>query len=205
MKIGIDIDDTITNTFKIGMKYAEEFTKNYCGRTYTDINERLGNIKTHRYWQEIFEWNSEEEEQFLKNYYPKIAEEMEIKEEVHEIINQLYPKNEIFFITARLEEERVITEELLRKNHIPFHGLCLARPKLEVCQENGIDIFIDDSYENCKSVSSNNIKTYLMDNVTNGNINDNNIERVYGWNDLYQKLKIYEEEKNNGDYCSYGS
>lgn len=205
MKIGIDIDDTITNTFDIGMKYAEEFTKSYCHRTYTNINERLGMSKTHRHWQEVFEWNSEEEAEFFKEYYHKIVSEVEMKEYVHEIIHQLYAENEIIFITARYESERTITEEWLRKNDIPFHELYLEKPKLQVCQENGIDIFIDDSYTNCKTVSSGNIRAYLMDSVANKDVSDTEIERVYDWNDFYKKLKQYEEEKKNGNYYSYSS
>lgn len=41
MKIGIDIDDTIANTFETGLKYAEAFTKNCCHRTYMDIDKKM--------------------------------------------------------------------------------------------------------------------------------------------------------------------
>ncbi len=205
MKIGIDIDDTITNTFSTGMKYAEEYTRVYCNRTYTNINERLGLSKTHRHWQEAFEWTEEEEQLFFEKYYDKIVKSVELKEGADEIINQLYQQNEIIFITARYESEREITEEWLNKNHILFHKLYLGRPKLEVCQENKIDVFIDDSYEHCKSVSTGNIKTYLMDSIGNKNINNEGIQRVYDWNDLYKKLKQYEEEEKNGNYYSYSS
>lgn len=203
MKIGIDIDDTIANTFETGMKYAETFTKDYCHRTYTDVEKRLGSIQSHRHWQEIFEWNDKEEQEFFKEYYEKILREVDIKEEVCDAINKLYIGNELIFITARFETKESSVENLtkswLKKNQIPYNQLYLGRKKSEVCVEKGIDIFIDDSYENCKSVQLLNTKVYLMDHVTNRNIEDKSIERVYGWKDLYKKLKEYEEEKANGD------
>ena len=193
MKIGIDIDDTIANTFETGIKYAEEFTKDYCNRTYTDIDERLGNLKTHKHWQAIFEWNDEEEDKFFEKYYLKIIEETDIKEEACDILNKLCTDNEIIFITARYEVEEnkveTLTKRWLKNNNIPFNKLYLGRNKLEVCQEIGIDVFIDDSFENCKLVQSGNIKTYMIDHIANRNIEDSNIERVYGWNDFYNKIK----------------
>lgn len=209
MKIGIDIDDTIANTFETGMKYAQQFTRKYCNRAYTDINKRLGSVKSHRHWQTIFEWNSEEEIEFFKRYYKRIVEEVDVKEEVCDVINQLYLQNEIIFITARFEVEGERIEELtkrwLRKNNIPFHQLYLGRKKSEVCQKNQIDIFIDDSYENCKSVQVVGTKVYLMDHTANRNIEDKEIERVYGWNDLYRKMQEYKEGKLDGNYHSYSS
>ena len=203
MNIGIDIDDTIADTFETGMKYAEIFTKEYCHRNYTNIDRRLGNIKSHRHWQEIFEWNAEEEQEFFKMYYEKITKEVNLKEEVLDVVGKLYPENELFFITARFETKECNIEELTKKwleeNQVPYHQLYLGRKKSEVCQENNIDIFIDDSYENCKSVQMVNTKAYLMDHITNRNIEDKSIERVYGWKDLYKKLKEYEEGKANGN------
>lgn len=199
MRVGIDIDDTISNTFEVGMRYAETFTKNECNRVYTDIDTRLGNIKSHRHWQEIFEWNREEEIKFFEKYYEKIIREVELKEEVYDVINQLYLQNEITFITARFETPEInikeITENWLNENKIPFHKLYLGRKKSEVCKENQIDIFIDDSYENCKSVQEVGTKAYLIDHITNRNIEDKEVERVYGWKNLYQKIVKYEEGK----------
>lgn len=199
MRIGIDIDDTITNTFETGIKYAEQFTKEYCNRTYTDIDKRLGNIKSHKHWKEIFEWGKEEEEAFFKNYYEKILREVNLKEEVCDVINKLYSTNDLIFITARYEtqEKNVenLTRDWLNRNHIPFNQLYLGRKKSEVCEENHIDIFIDDSYDNCKSVQSSNTKVYLIDHITNKNIKDKEIERVYGWKDLYERIVKFEEER----------
>ena len=83
MRIGIDIDDTIADTFETGFEYAQEFTKKYCGREYSNISERMGSIKTHKHWQEIFEWSEEEEIRFFEIYYDKIIKKVKIKEDVY--------------------------------------------------------------------------------------------------------------------------
>jgi len=201
MRIGIDIDDTIADTFETGLKYAEEFTKTYCHRTYDNINEKLGNIKSHRHWQELFEWNREEELKFFLEYYVKILQEVNVKKDALQNILKTHQNNEIIFITARHDTEQKkienLTKNWLNKNKIPFHGLFLSKQKLEVCLNNNIDVFIDDSFENCKSVQSGNVKVYLIDHITNRNIDidNDNIERAYGWNDLYQKIERYKEGK----------
>lgn len=199
MKIGIDIDDTISNTYEAGIKYADKYTRTCCNRI-CNINENLGKVKDHRVWQTVFEWNPEEEKKFFENYYMEILKEVELKEEVLENINKLYSNNdEIYFITARSNingtDVEDITKSWLEKYKIPFNGLYLNKEKLKVCQELGIDIFVDDSLENCKSVQSGNIKSYLMDHIGNKNIDIGNIERVYGWNDLYKKIETYKEGK----------
>lgn len=210
MRLGIDIDDTISNTYQTVIKYAEDFTRNYCHREYASIEERAGNIKTHQYIQEIFEWNAEEEKIFFKEYYRKFIAEVKPKEDVQRVLQKLYRQHEIILITARWEDEKQggieeATKKWLENYQIPYHKMFLNRPKLEVCKENHIDVFIDDSYMNCKSVQEGGIKTYMMNCIANQNIKDYEIERVYNWNEIYEKLKKYEEENANGNYCSYRS
>ncbi len=208
MRLGIDIDDTISNTYQTVMKYAETFTREYCHRKYDDIGERIGNIKTHYYIQEVFEWNAEEEETFFKKYYRDFISDVKPKENVQKVLQELYSHNEIILITARWEDKsgngvEKATKKWLEKYQIPYHKLYLNRPKLEVCKENLVDVFIDDSYTNCKSVQDGGIKTYMMNCMSNKNIQDDNIERVYDWDDIYMKLKKYEEENTNGNNNSY--
>ncbi len=210
MRLGIDIDDTISDTYQIVMEYAKNFTKQYCHREYNDIEKRLGNIETHYYIQEVFEWNTEEEEAFFKQYYRKFIDAVKPKEDAQKILQELYCHHEIILITARWEDEKdngikEATKRWLEQYQIPYNKLYLNRPKLEVCKENKINVFIDDSYVNCKSVQSDGIKTYMMDCKSNQNIEDDSIERVYNWNDIYEKLKKYEGENANGNYYSYRS
>ena len=88
---------------------------------------------------------------------------------------------------------RKTTEEWLSNYEIPYVKLITnANNKAKVVKDNEIDIFIDDSYNNCKAVSDIGVKTYLMDSRPNSNIDlsEESFERVYSWPHLYQKIKL---------------
>ena len=79
--------------------------------------------------------------------------------------------------------------------NIPYDKLIInASDKLKFCMENGIEIFIEDSYDTCKQLEENGIKTYLMTTKMNQNIDAGEIERVKDWNEIYQKVKSYIEK-----------
>ena len=65
---------------------------------------------------------------------------------------------------------------------------------LKYCKEEGIEIFIEDSYETCKELEENGIKTFLMKTKMNESIDSENIERVRNWNEIYEKVKNYIKE-----------
>ena len=91
-----------------------------------------------------------------------------------------------------MEKDNVeeITEQWLVDNKVEYDGLFLnASDKLQIAKENNIDIFIDDSFKNCKGIVDNtDIKVYMMNSRANENINDNKIERVYSWPELYNLI-----------------
>ena len=60
-----------------------------------------------------------------------------------------------------------------------------ASDKLKLVNENNIDIFIDDSYNNCKDVAENtNSKVYMMTSMANKNLEDKKIKRVFSWPEI---------------------
>ena len=69
-----------------------------------------------------------------------------------------------------------------------------SQNKVAVAKENHIDIFVDDSIKNCTEMANAGIKTYMMDTIVNKDFENENIERVYSWPHLYQKIENY---KNN--------
>ena len=105
--------------------------------------------------------------------------------------------HEIYFITARLTsvngcDTETITKNTLNNNDIPYDCLIInASDKLKYCVENKIDIFIEDSFETCKTLEENGIKTYLMTTKMNEAIDTGNIERVFSWDELYEKIRNY--------------
>jgi len=193
MNYGIDIDDTISDSASMYIKYGQSYTKDILKR---DTMNKLENITSHHYLEEIFEWNKEEAKRFMQMYYEDVVKKVQVKNGVVEVLNKLKEKNDnIYLITARYEMQNSNIEketlEWLKNNKIPFDRLIMnARDKKSICEEYNIDVFIDDSYANCKSVSELNNKVYLMTSNTNKKIDvsNDNIERLENWEDFKTKI-----------------
>ena len=64
-----------------------------------------------------------------------------------------------------------------------------AHNKLEIANEKNIQVFIDDSIRNCTMLSDGGIKTYMFNTVFNDFYKNENIEKVYSWDEFYKKVK----------------
>lgn len=193
MVIGIDIDDTTVVTVESMVKYGDKYDTEVLNREAKKDN--LGKIKDRYYMKALYGWTEEEKFAFFDMYYKNVLEECYPLPNASEIINRLKQEgNEIIFITARLTnikncETENITKETFRKYNIPYDKLIMnVDDKLKFCKENGVEVFIEDSYETCKSLQENGIKAYLMTTKMNRNIVDEKIERVSSWNEVYEKI-----------------
>lgn len=194
MNIGIDIDDTISNTFESAKNYAEEYIKNELKKEpIMDISK----VKDHYYIRDMFGLTTEESDYFWKKYYNRIIENVKPKASSVEMINKLREDgNKIIIITARWSDEEndafKISEKWLKKNGIKYDKLYTGiEIKDETAIKEKIDLFIDDSINQCKVVTSAGIKSYLFDSETNRHINpDEAIERVFSWDEIYNKTKL---------------
>ncbi len=200
MNIGIDIDDTISNTFEYTYPLSREYTRKICKREPKRIEDL--SVINHHYVDAINEWNEDEANAFWDKNYIKIVQNVIIKENVKNILDKL--RNEghrIFFITARWDSPifDIITETKtwLRKNQIEYDDLIVnAENKDVIAKERNIDVFIDDSLENCIAVSKKGIKTFLVDSIPNKNVESPEITRVFSWNEIYEKINSYKKERN---------
>lgn len=192
MNIGIDIDDTISNTFETFLPYLEKFV---C----QDLNRKLDLNLSSRidYYNIVEKYGLSEEEArvFWTKYYVLMLENVKPKENAVEIINKIKENgNKIVLITARIDDEivdaRAITEKWLEVNKINYNKLIInSHNKLEIAKEEKIDIFVDDSIRNCEMVSSGNIKTYMMLTKNNEYYENENIEKITCWNEFYENVK----------------
>lgn len=195
MIIGIDIDDTITDTYEVMVNYGQEFTINVLKREPILVKGNCGN---HFYTKYLHDWKDGEDEEFLELYYEKIIKNVKPKTLAVDYLKKLSEEeNKIILITARwtadyLDVEK-ITKEWISLNDIPCDKLIInAENKLIAAKQEKIDIFIDDSFENCKMISENGIKTYIMDTRVNKELKTDSVERVYSWPHLYMKIKELE-------------
>ncbi len=193
MNIGIDIDDTISDTFESAIVYAKEYINNELKREpVIDMTK----VRDHYYIRDMFGLSHDEAENFWTKYYTKIINNVKPKKLSVEMINKLKEEgNNIIIITARWNGEEIdafkISENWLKKYNLNFDKMYVGiENKAEIAVKENIDLFIDDSIRNCEEVSAVGIKSYLFNAETNKHINqDNNIDRVYSWEEIYSKSK----------------
>lgn len=195
MIIGIDIDDTISDTYAYMFPYGQKYTIEDLGKNIENIDR---NCITHMYTTTFHKWSENEEKEFLDKYYETILKNVKPKLFAVEIINQLKEEgNTIILITARFPSDKFdveeSTREWLKNNKVNYDKLILnAQDKVKFAKENQVDIFIDDSIKNCKEMADAKIKTYMMDTIINLNDKNDKVQRVYSWPHLYHEINKYQ-------------
>lgn len=182
MKIGIDIDDVITNT----SEKIEEYV----------VNDR-NSQKLQEHMKEIMKGNPSEPEviSFCMENYLRVFQKVKPKDNASKVIQNLLDKgNEIYLITARGENleffrgSEKVTKEFLEDNNIKYTKIIFnAVNKAQLCVDNQIDIMIDDSIEHCEDVKNIGIKSIVF----TSNVNKKTfttVERVNNWLELESKL-----------------
>lgn len=194
MKIGIDIDDTTVITVQSMVKYADKYDTEVLGRNGTNGN--LGLIQNRYYLKVLYGWTEKEKFDFFDMYYKNVLEECTLMPNADKVLQKIKEEgNEIYFITARLTNIKncnteEITKNTLKENNIPYDKLIInASDKLKVCKEEGIELFIEDSYDTCKELLENGIKSILMTTKMNQQIDEGNIPRVNNWDEVYEQMK----------------
>ena len=186
LNICVDIDGTITDPY-YWLDYANDyFNVNFKEEDVTDYSiAKVLNI---------------EEEEYSKFYEDKKFE-MHAKEKLRidalDELELLYKSNNIYFVTARDKSLELLTKIYLNQYDIPFDDLyVLGTPdKVSTAQKLSCDVFIEDSYSNAVSLSSNGFKVLLLDTNYNRLPLNDNITRVYDWRQISQIIyKLSEKE-----------
>lgn len=167
MKIVIDIDDTVMNTFDVIEEAARYFDKYFLeNKGYQDI--------TKYDFHERFYWTSEEKKAFF-NYFRKNKLYLKAKPKGDALyyLEKLYNEGyEIYFLTRRKKDEKLdilsITKNDLISKGFKFTDCYIGLSKKgEACKSLGIDVFIDDAVIQIEDVNNYGIKTILVDNWYN--------------------------------------
>lgn len=186
MRIGIDIDETICDTFGFVLPYICK----YFNLDYETVKKQ---DYSYEYFEKKYDYYS-----FAKKYYKVLVPLVPLKNGVVKYLNKIKNRgHEIIFITARSEKgydnPYQLTYDYLVKNNVPFDTLITnAYPKNVVCVDEKIDIFVDDSIRNCEDVSKAGINTYLFHH--NHNKKCKSFRRIKNFRHLYKVIK--KEEKN---------
>jgi 5'(3')-deoxyribonucleotidase len=185
MKIGIDIDDTVSKTnerlIEEAVKYDSEVLR---GRGFKNPDAYS--------FMEMFYWSVVDVDNFLKKFRKSNAfYELEPKEYAAQVITKLYEAgNEIYFITRRQNTFKVksMTKKWMKKNGFKYNKIFFhIREKGKFAEDLGIDLFIDNDEKNVYEALEYNIDSLLMATRYNENVTD--LKRVNDWKEIYKYIK----------------
>ena len=167
MIIGIDIDDTLTDSKQEIVKAWKEYHSLYDLGSYTE--EVPSTINTG--WDDIYI------RQFWDLYRTKIAASAMAKKDAAEALYKLKLNGHVLkIVTARPEDQRLVTLKSLKSQLLTYDELILkARYKGETCKKHGIELLVDDTQVNLDDASKYGINTYLFKEDDN-------------WKDVYKKI-----------------
>lgn len=168
MIIGIDIDDTITETTKNIQHYLKEFAPNY--QNYHDL--------------EINKY-----EEFMRKYIDIIMKTDPIKDGVKDFFDYCNSKNyKIIIITARsntyTKNTLKITEDYLKKYQLKYDKIIIEQEeKGKMAFQNHVDLFIDDKEKVLDGIDSYGIKCIRFTNL------ESKYPTFYDWKDILNYIK----------------
>ncbi len=175
MKIGLDIDSVIANTFQ---ELADYFNR-YMGREHTppEVVEvmRRDKLKMLGYW--FATWRH----QLLTGLTPLPG--------ARETVRRWHASHEIVLITSRLPVFNRQTRAWLAKHGFPFHELHHAREFHKYKKAAGCAVFVEDNLEECEVLAGHCPRVFLLDQPWNRRpAKRSNIVRVSGWAELQAKI-----------------
>lgn len=177
IKIGIDIDGTVTDPYGFIPFLNDIFKKNITKEEYNTLD-----------WEKLY---GKVDGDFYVNFDEKYSYTYELAEPVDfsiDVIKKFEKVKEIdiYFITARRECLKEITKKWFKKYGINTDNIYMLGPvkKSGKALELGCDIFIEDDPKNAKDISEKGIEVLLIDTNYNKNLDCKNVSRVKNWIDI---------------------
>ena len=197
MRIAVDLDDVIA---VCAVPYLRRFAQEY--KVELPDEKEIG-------WHLLREMDDRvspaERDRFrIKLYDGTFFSELEMYEDCPIVLERLVQQgHEIFFITARAERRRMVTETWLREKrildyakavHLKPHGEFnpdyprgrydaegSAQYKTRLAQELGVDVFCEDDTLISRTLAEAGIRVVLFDHPWNRDVSHERITRVSGW------------------------
>jgi len=206
MRIGVDLDDVIA---VCAVPYLKRFAQEY--KVDLPDEKEIG-------WHLLREMDqrvsADERDRFrIKLYDGTFFSELDIYEDCPTVLEKLVQRGqEIYFITARAERRRMVTETWLREKRILDHAKAVhlkpvgdfrpdyprgrydaqgsAQYKVRLAQELGIDVFCEDDTLIAKALADAGIRVLLFDHPWNRDVRHERITRVSGWSEAGALLGV---------------
>jgi len=187
MKIGIDIDNTITDTHKTIYNYALK----YINENNVHCNYNPGGYMV----EEVFGWDRVTANKFLDRYLIDIYENVQPKKKALDVIKHLNKNHQVIIITSRNYHQELIRQSTL--NWLKRFGIIYDKlvmnttdnlhhfSKLASCRENYLDLMIEDHHELSLEISQE-IPVLMFDHSYNRHVSAHNIIRIKDWLEVKQ-------------------
>ena len=164
MRIGFDIDDTLTNN----EYYAQKFFTDYIKKN--RLRFKLINPDTNLLTK-MFDWSKDEFDIIWNKVGYQFLSNVPVVKDAVKTVNLLKAAgHEIYIITQRYSlNPYEISKKWLEDNNISYDVLIVnAKDKINACKDNFIDFYIDDRFSTCDNLNKNGIKTYAINTYFNG-------------------------------------
>ena len=206
MRIGVDLDDVIAIC---AVPYLRRFAQEY--KVELPDDKEIG-------WHLLRDMDrhvsAEERDRFrIKLYDGTFFSQLEIYKESPAVLERLVQRgDEIFFITARTERRRMVTETWLREKRIldyakavhlkPYGDFRPDQPrgrydpegsaayKMRLAQELRLDVFCEDDTIIAETLADAGIRVLLFDHPWNRDVSHERITRVSGWTEVATLLGV---------------
>jgi len=206
LKIGIDLDDVMAIC---AVAYLRKFAEEY--RVELPDEREIG-------WHLLRDMDPyvspDERDRFrIKLYDGTFFSELEVYEDCPAVLERLVAAgHELYFITARAERRRYITETWLREKGIFDHAKAVHlkpmgdfRPeyprgrydpagsadyKVRLAKELELDAFCEDDVLIAPTLAKAGVQVFLFDQPWNREVSGERITRVAGWTDLAEHLGV---------------
>ena len=175
MKIGIDIDNVIANTFQDLSGYFNQFMRVQADPIEVIRIMRKDKLKMLAYY--FAAWKS------------KIMTQVSLVEGAAETIREWHNEHDIKLITSRLFIFNRQTRHWLQQHNIPYNELHHAREKTKHQKANGCEVFIEDNLEECEILADHCERVFLFDHPWNRvPVAKKNIIRIKNWKEIRNLL-----------------
>ncbi len=185
MNIGIDFDGVISDSTRLKIELARKiYNIDLLPEDCSVENIERAGLSREQYRELV-----------TRIYSTELTLKLDEVPDARNMIDLLRENNQIHIITSRSDEEAAYAKRWLERFGVTYNKLINTNEgsKLLVCQEHGIDAFVDDTYKKLAELSGNGLQLYLFSTLANRaiRIEHLDIKRADNWEELYKILKTH--------------
>lgn len=176
--IGFDIDGVIT----------DEMLPDGTNVWYSELESYFGGIRQIKrsfLFTEAYGLDEESVIRFMQERAEDIFRRVPVRRGAKAVLSRLADLGfKVHLITARDCQYRDVTKEWLTRNSIPYHQLWLAKDKVTLCKQLGVQLFVDDHWDNCQALMAASIPVVMM-NMPHNELLQVPVPRVSTWSEIW--------------------